>query len=118
MARSRLLSLLCVLLLVLSASAIASCQAGSNRAAAIKDAGRRAENIKLLIAYQSKYGSTRQYAEWIQQGTGGDLVNLEDGDTPDLAGYDILIIGGYVRIGNIVIAPFIKNHWGEMKGKK
>ena len=118
MARSCLLSLLCVLLLVLSASTIASCQAGSNRAAAIKDAGRRAENIKLLIAYQSKYGSTRQYAEWIQQDTKGDLVNVEDGDTPDLAGYDILIIGGYVRIGNIVIAPFIKNHWGDMKGKK
>ena len=52
----------------------------------IKDAGSRAENIKLLIAYQSKYGSTKQYAEWIQQGTGGDLVNVEDGDTPDLAG--------------------------------
>ena len=23
-----------------------------------------------------------------------------------------------MRIGNIVIAPFIKDHWGDMKGKK
>jgi menaquinone-dependent protoporphyrinogen IX oxidase len=76
------------------------------------------QNIKVLIAYQSKYGSTRQYAEWIQQDTEGDLVNIENGDKPDLARYDIMIIGSSVRTGNIVIAPFIKEHWSGIKGKK
>jgi menaquinone-dependent protoporphyrinogen IX oxidase len=76
------------------------------------------KNIKVLIAYQSKYGSTKQYAEWIHQEMKGDLINIENGDKSDLARYDIIIIGGSVRVGNIVIAPFIKDHWSVMKGKK
>jgi len=118
MSHNRLLNAAFILLLLLAACAVASCQAGSNHPSVIKDTRNTAKNNKVLVAYQSKYGSTKQYAEWIQQGTGGDLVSIEDGDTPDFAGYDVLIVGGYVRTGKIVIAPFIKNHWGGMKGKE
>jgi menaquinone-dependent protoporphyrinogen IX oxidase len=76
------------------------------------------KNIKVLIVYQSKYGSTKQYAEWIHQEIKGDLVNVEHGDKPDLARYDIMIIGGYMRTGSIVIAPFIKDNWSIVKRKK
>jgi menaquinone-dependent protoporphyrinogen IX oxidase len=103
---------------LLSANTIASGQVGSNDSSMIKNNRNAVKNIKILIAYQSKYGSTKQYAEWIQQGTEGDLVNIENEDKPDLARYDIMIIGGYVRAGNIVIAPFIKDHWSVMKGKE
>ena len=118
MIHSRLLNVLFILLLLLSANTIASGQVGSNDSSMIKNNRNAVKNIKVLIAYQSKYGSTKQYAEWIQQGTEGDLVNIENEDKPDLARYDIMIIGGYVRAGNIVIAPFIKDHWSVMKGKK
>ena len=74
--------------------------------------------VKILIVYQSKYGSTKQYAEWICRETKGDLANVANGDRPDLAGYDIIIIGGYVRTGSIVIAPYIRDHWSVIKGKK
>ena len=76
------------------------------------------KNIKVLIVYQSKYGSTKQYAEWIHQEIKGDLVNIEQGDKPDLAKYDIMIIGGYMRTGHIVIAPFIKDNWSIVKEKR
>jgi menaquinone-dependent protoporphyrinogen IX oxidase len=112
------LNVLFILLLLLSANTIASGQVGSNDSSMIKNNRNAVKNIKILIAYQSKYGSTKQYAEWIQQGTEGDLVNIENEDKPDLARYDIMIIGGYVRAGNIVIAPFIKDHWSVMKGKE
>ena len=118
MIHSRLLNVLVILLLLLSANTIASGQVGSNDSSMIKNNRNAVKNIKVLIAYQSKYGSTKQYAEWIQQGTEGDLVNIENEDKPDLARYDIMIIGGYVRAGNIVIAPFIKDHWSVMKGKE
>jgi menaquinone-dependent protoporphyrinogen IX oxidase len=118
MIHSRLLNVLFILLLLLSANTIASGQVGSNDSSMIKKNRNAVKNIKVLIAYQSKYGSTKQYAEWIQQDTEGDLVNIENEDKPDLAGYDIMIIGGYVRTGNIVIAPFIKDHWSVMKGKE
>ena len=118
MIHSRLLNVLFILLLLLSANTIASGQVGSNDSSMIKNNRNAVKNIKVLIAYQSKYGSTKQYAEWIQQGTEGDLVNIENEDKPDLARYDIMIIGGYVRAGNIVIVPFIKDHWSVMKGKE
>lgn len=118
MIQSRLLNVLLIPLVLLSASTITSCQAGTNVFPTIETGRNTPENSKVLVAYRSKYGSTKQYAEWIQQGTRGDLIDIGGGDAPDLAGYDILIIGGYVRTGNIVVAPFIKDHWGVMKGGK
>lgn len=118
MINSRLLNVLFILILLLSVSTIASGQAGSNDSSMIKNNRNDIQDIKILIAYQSKYGSTKQYAEWIHQEINGDLVNIENGDKPDLARYDIIIIGGSVRVGNIVIAPFIKDHWSVLEGKK
>lgn len=118
MIHSRLLRLLSIILLLLSANTIAFCQVGINDSSMIKNNSNDIQSIKILIAYQSKYGSTKQYAEWIHQEIKGDLVNIENGDKPDLTRYDVIIIGGSVRVGNIVIAPFIKDHWSVMKGKK
>ena len=117
MIHRRLLNVLLILLILLSANTIASGQVG-NDSSMIKNNSNDIQSIKILIVYQSKYGSTKQYAEWIQQEIKGDLVNIENGDKPDLARYDIIIIGSSVRVGSIVIAPFIKDHWSVMKGKK
>jgi menaquinone-dependent protoporphyrinogen IX oxidase len=115
---SRLLNVLFILLFLLSANTIASGQVGSDDSLMIKSNRNTAKNIKILIAYQSRYGSTKQYAEWIQQDSECDLVNIENEDKPDLARYDIMVIGSPVRVGNIVIAPFIEDHWNVMKGKE
>jgi menaquinone-dependent protoporphyrinogen IX oxidase len=117
MIRRRLLNVLLILFLLLSANTIASGQVG-NDSSMIKNNRNDIQNNKILIAYQSKYGSTKQYAEWIQKESNGDLVNIENGDKTDFALYDIIIIGSSVRVGNIVIAPFIEGHWSVMKGKK
>jgi menaquinone-dependent protoporphyrinogen IX oxidase len=117
MIQRRLLNVSFTILLLLSANASAFGQAGGNDSSMVEK-NDTVKSIKILIAYQSKYGSTKQYAEWIQQDTNGDLVNAANGDESDLARYDIVIIGGYVRTGNIVIAQFIKDHWSVMKGKE
>ena len=106
-----------MLLLALSANTLVYAQVGGIDSPMIGNSGSNNPPVKILIIYQSKYGSTKQYAEWIQQNTGGDLINIENGDKPDLASYDTIIIGSSVRIGNIVIAPFIRDHWSVMKGK-
>lgn len=118
MIHTRLMSVLSIILLLLSANTIAFCQVEINDSSTIKNSSNDIQSIKILIAYQSKYGSTKQYAEWIHQEIKGNLVNIENGDKPDLTRYDIIIIGGSVRVGNIVIAPFIQDHWSVMKGKK
>jgi hypothetical protein len=67
--------ILLILLFLLSANTIASGQMGSNDSLMIKSNGNDIHHIKILIAYQSKYGSTKQYAEWIHRESDGDLVN-------------------------------------------
>ena len=118
MTRSRLFPILSILLFLLSANTTASGQSGGSDPSMIKNSSHNIQRTKTLIAFQSKYGSTKQYAEWIQKESNGDLVNIENGDHLDLAGYDLIIIGGSVRVGKIVIAPFIEDHWSAMKEKK
>jgi len=110
------LSLICVFWL--SANAIAFGQSSNDPSSLCKNNPDDMKRIKILVAYQSKYGSTKQYAEWIQQDIKGDLVDIENEGMPPLAKYDIIVMGGYIRTGDIVTAPFIKDHWGVLKGKK
>lgn len=117
MIHTRLLNVLFILILLLSANTSASGQIASNDPSMIKYSPNDIQNIKILIAYQSKYGSTKQYAEWIHNEINGDLVNIDNRDKLDLARYDIIIIGSSVRTGNIVIAPFIKDNWSVLEGK-
>jgi len=112
----RLWNVLSILLVWLAANGCALDRVGDHPPVG-KGEVRDTQNIRILIAYQSKYGSTRQYAEWIREACSGDLVNAEE-ELPDMSGYDILIIGSSVRIGKIVIAPFIQGQWDAMKGKK
>jgi len=112
MSQRRFLNALFILIFWLSTGWMASAQTDSQEFSLTKKSRSDSRQIHILIAYLSKYGSTAQYAQWIQQETKGDLVNIETVNEPDLAGYDIIIIGGYIRAGHIVVAPFIKNHWG------
>ena len=86
----------------------------TGKAEGLKDI--RAERV--LIVYQSKYGSTRQYAEWLHRDIPSDLVDAEKGDKPEFSRYDAIVFGSYIRMGRIVIAPFIVENWGNVKGKK
>jgi hypothetical protein len=74
MIHSRLSNVLLILLLLLSASTVASCQVGSKESLLIKKKSNDIQNVKILIAYQSKYGSIKQYAEWIQTESNGDTT--------------------------------------------
>lgn len=70
------------------------------------------------MAYESRHGSTKQYAQWIQEDIKCDLINLTAEKHPPLAAYDIIVIGGYLRAGKNVIAPFIRDHWSVLRDKK
>jgi menaquinone-dependent protoporphyrinogen IX oxidase len=118
MIRNRALKGFCILALLLFAGTTVSCQEGRKAPLSIGPGVSAAGDVKVLVAYRSKYGSTRQYAEWIREESRGDLIDLEAGPGPELAGYDVVIIGGYVRTGSIVVAPFIRERWLEMERKE
>ena len=79
--------------------------------------GRYASKVKTLVTYRSKYGSTRQYAQWIADELGADIMPVEDVDPSRLALYDTVIVGGYVRMGTIIGSEFIVRQWDALRKK-
>lgn len=73
---------------------------------------------RTLIVYRSKYGSTKQYAQWINKSIPSDLVDAGKEDNFDFAAYDVIVFGGYIRMGRIAIAPLIVKNWSGIKTKK
>ena len=57
--------------------------------------------IKILVAYTSKYGSTRQYAQWIAEALNADLFAAKTVEPKVLSQYDVVIYGGGLYAGGI-----------------
>ncbi|MFT4104343.1 MAG: flavodoxin domain-containing protein [Lacrimispora sp.] len=56
---------------------------------------------KILVAYTSKYGSTRKYAEWIASSLKADLFTAKAVKAKTLSRYDVVIYGGGLYAGGI-----------------
>lgn len=59
--------------------------------------------MKTLIAYASKYGTTKKCAEELAKKLSGEtvLVNLKKNPFPDSAGFDRVVIGTSIYIGQM-----------------
>jgi len=70
--------------------------------------------MKIVIAYSSKSGTVRECAEDLAKKLAPNEVTLADLDvsSPDLTGFDIAIVGGYVRMGKISkkMTQFVANN--------
>lgn len=49
-----------------------------------------------IILYQSKYGATKKYADWLVEETGYDCIETKNAKIADLHNYDVIILGGGV----------------------
>jgi menaquinone-dependent protoporphyrinogen IX oxidase len=74
--------------------------------------------MKTLIIYQSKYGSTKQYADWIVEGLLADVRHVSSVDSTTLSTYDIVVFGSYLHAGKIVDIDFLTKNWTVLESKK
>lgn len=74
--------------------------------------------MSTVVIYKSKYGSTKQYAEWIREELGADLKNADEVKSKDLLQYDTIIYGAGVYIGCIAGIALISDNYEQFKGKK
>ena len=44
-----------------------------------------------VVLYGSKYGSTKQYAEWIAEELNADLLDVNDANLQNIKNYDTII---------------------------
>ncbi|MDR0767392.1 MAG: flavodoxin domain-containing protein [Methanosarcinales archaeon] len=56
---------------------------------------------KIAVIYKSKYGSTKQYAEWIAEELEAQTFESAKVKSADLAAYDVVIYGGGLYAGTI-----------------
>ena len=72
----------------------------------------------ILVLYTSKYGSTKQYAEWIGSSLSALVQSLDEAGELALRVAKTMVIGGSVRMGKITCADFILRHWKILKDKR
>ncbi len=73
---------------------------------------------KTAVLYKSKYGSTKQYARWIAEDTGGDLFELNKVSPGELDRYDTIIMGGGIYAGGIRGLSRMKKIFARFSDKK
>lgn len=71
-----------------------------------------------IILYQSKYGATKKYADWLVEETGYDCALTKNAKVADLQNYDVIILGGGVYASGIAGLQFIKKNIGQLADKK
>ncbi|MBR4110524.1 MAG: flavodoxin domain-containing protein [Clostridia bacterium] len=74
--------------------------------------------MSTVVVYKSKYGSTKQYAEWIAEELGCEALDAKKVKIDDLEKYDTIVYGGglYAEVINGVI--LLTKNMDKLEGKK
>lgn len=72
--------------------------------------------MNAAIFFSSKYGNTRQYAEWISETTGFPLFDIQK-ENPGPDDYDLLILGSPVLAGQLMIRKWARANWRKIQKK-
>ncbi len=70
--------------------------------------------MKGALFFYSKYGSTKQYAQWIAAETGLPLFDVQDAESYP-ANYDFLVVGSPILYYKLAIGKWIKKHFAAIK---
>lgn len=73
---------------------------------------------KGIILYQSKYGATKKYADWLKEETGYDCIETKKATLSLVQDYDIIVLGGGVYASGIAGFQFLKKNICFLSDKK
>lgn len=71
-----------------------------------------------IILYQSKYGATKKYVEWLVEETGFDTVETSKARTDDIKKYDVVVLGGGIYAMGIAGISFLRKNRKVLNEKK
>ena len=71
-----------------------------------------------VILYQSKYGATKRYAEWLSEETGFKCIETKKADINEIIAYDPIILGGGIYASGIAGLSFLKKNINKLTDKK
>lgn len=73
---------------------------------------------KVVVIYESKYGSTRRYAEWIAEALSCPLFERKNFHPRDFAQYELIIYGGGLYAGGVSGIKLLTQNYKLLCGKK
>ncbi len=73
--------------------------------------------MRTIIVYESKYGHTKQYAQWLSEELGCAMVERKKANISKVMGYDIILYGGGLYAGGISGIGFLTKHASMIKDK-
>jgi len=71
-----------------------------------------------LVLYRSRYGATRQYADWIGSALRLPVIDPDRIDERLLSTCDFLLIGTSVYVGDLLLKAWLKENEHHLKYKK
>lgn len=73
---------------------------------------------KGIIIYQSKYGSTKKYAQWLKEETGFDVIEAKKAKADTMNGYDTVVLCGAVYASGIAGISYLRKNKNALSGKR
>ncbi len=70
-----------------------------------------------IIIYQSKYGATKKYAQWLGEQTGYPCTEVSKADIGEVSKYDTVVLCGGIYASGIAGIKFLKKNIGMLSGK-
>ena len=70
-----------------------------------------------IIIYQSKYGATKKYADWLCEQTGFSSVETPKAELNKVAQYETIILCGGIYASGIAGLSFLKRNISKLKNK-
>ncbi|MBN2737367.1 MAG: hypothetical protein JXR70_10340 [Spirochaetales bacterium] len=74
--------------------------------------------MKGIIIYKSNYGSTREYAQWLQEETGFKALDFRKVKSNELTNAETIVIGCPIFANRPLLAKWIEKKWDILKNKK
>lgn len=71
-----------------------------------------------IILFQSKYGATKKYADWLSEETGFPSIETNKANIMDITQFDTIILGGGIYASGILGLSFLKKNIGTLVNKK
>lgn len=71
-----------------------------------------------IILYQSKYGATKKYADWLTSATGYDCIETKNAAVSNVEEYDVIILAGGIYASGIAGLKFLKKNIGKLGEKR
>ena len=72
---------------------------------------------KIVVIFESKYGSTRRYAQWIAEALSCPLFERRKFYPKDFEHYDVIIYGGGLYAGGVSGIQLITKNWNFLADK-